>query len=444
MNPEFRRNLWLEVTVHRLILIPIIVVAVAVAVHLIDRSNVMLRYAAFVGALILTAIWGTRQAASAVLEEARERTWDTQRMSALAPWTMTWGKLAGATIMPWYGGGLCLLVYVAVAPSSEISGALDDASIVILAALTLHGLALTLALVGMHLGGRGKSRLGDALFIIAVIVLLPNLVSLANDHEQISWYGTSYPARSFVLVSVALAAGWAVLAAQRMMCLELQVPTLPWAWVLFGLYTTFFVTGLVERPTPGATSDTLRAISIGVPVSCALTYAAAFALPRDTIQIRRLLRLVGAGDYLRALEELPVWVASAGLGLVLATICAIAGSAPGILNDRADNLGSAALAIYAMTLRDIGLLVFFSFRGSGRRAAATTLVYILVLDWLAPTLLRQLGMSTLAAVVLPPFFDSPITAIVILAAQAALVWYLAVRAYAQATAAFTREADRRS
>ena len=68
MNPELQRNLWLEVTPHRLWMIPLVLLAAA-ALTWPPGETLMLT--ALVG---FTMIWGPRQAADAIIDEARERT----------------------------------------------------------------------------------------------------------------------------------------------------------------------------------------------------------------------------------------------------------------------------------------------------------------------------------------------------------------------------------
>ena len=106
MNPELKRNLWLELSAHRLILGLVVIFAIAFA------ARAMLPSLALFGFVLIAVFWGARQAAAAVIEEARERTWDIQRMSSMDPWTMTWGKLLGSTSMAWYGGAICLVIYL--------------------------------------------------------------------------------------------------------------------------------------------------------------------------------------------------------------------------------------------------------------------------------------------------------------------------------------------
>ncbi len=58
----------------------------------------------------IVVVWGTRNAATAVVGEIRDRTWDMQLLSSIAPGAMMWGKLFGSTIYNWFGGAICLCV----------------------------------------------------------------------------------------------------------------------------------------------------------------------------------------------------------------------------------------------------------------------------------------------------------------------------------------------
>ena len=90
MNPELQRNWWLEITPHRLGLMPAVIFASAALVRAFDPTHAMVSSIALVVFMLLTIAWGARLAANSVLEEARDRTWDIQRMAALSPWSMTW------------------------------------------------------------------------------------------------------------------------------------------------------------------------------------------------------------------------------------------------------------------------------------------------------------------------------------------------------------------
>ena len=109
LNPEFRRNLWLELTPQRLILMPIVLGLIfAIGAQFDKHSDAAIALTANLVFGVLVVLWGCRRAAASVAGEVREGTWDWQRMSAITPWTMAWGKLLGSTAFVWYGGIICL------------------------------------------------------------------------------------------------------------------------------------------------------------------------------------------------------------------------------------------------------------------------------------------------------------------------------------------------
>src|SRR5512135_855823 len=112
-NPEFKRNLWLSFSTHRLIGMPALLALTFMAVAMADfRDEVAgsLYTASIALFIFIVWLWGARNANATIVDELRDKTWDQQRMSALEPWTMTWGKLLGSTSFNWYGGLMCVVV----------------------------------------------------------------------------------------------------------------------------------------------------------------------------------------------------------------------------------------------------------------------------------------------------------------------------------------------
>ena len=119
MNPEFKRNLWLEMSPSRLAIMPGVLALIGLLVYVLNpddpqRSLFVAFSVLFVG---LTVGWGSLLVVSSINNEVSERTWDQQRLSALSPWDMAWGKLFGSAAYAWYGGLLCALVAVVAALS---------------------------------------------------------------------------------------------------------------------------------------------------------------------------------------------------------------------------------------------------------------------------------------------------------------------------------------
>ena len=119
-NPEFQRYVWLELSRHRLIAVPALL-AVIVVVVFASASNPanFLAYGALGAFAAVTGVYGSVRAFGSVTEELRDRTWDFQRMSALSPWSLTLGKVAGAPVFAWYAGAWTLGVFLLAALSRD-------------------------------------------------------------------------------------------------------------------------------------------------------------------------------------------------------------------------------------------------------------------------------------------------------------------------------------
>ncbi|MEM7654231.1 MAG: hypothetical protein AAF220_13805, partial [Pseudomonadota bacterium] len=100
-NPEFQRNVWLELTVRRLVLLAVVFAGIFTLTALIadpiewgdSFRNVSMT---IIG--LTMYLWGTRVMADAVLDEIASGTWDGQRLTALSPVQMTLGKIFGAPV----------------------------------------------------------------------------------------------------------------------------------------------------------------------------------------------------------------------------------------------------------------------------------------------------------------------------------------------------------
>ncbi|HEY5720670.1 MAG TPA: hypothetical protein VIW02_09840, partial [Gammaproteobacteria bacterium] len=151
LNPELRRNLWLELGPQRLLLMPLVLgLLFALAYALADGVDAG-RYAVAVTAAIayglVCVLWGMHLAGEAVLGEVAARTWDWQRMSSVAPWSMTWGKLLGSTLYPWYAALFCLPAFalgVASVPGVDLGWWLG---MLLGGAVLAHALGLTWSLL---------------------------------------------------------------------------------------------------------------------------------------------------------------------------------------------------------------------------------------------------------------------------------------------------------
>ena len=192
-NPEFKRNLWLSFSMHRLIGMPALLALTFLAITLADQQDKVADslYTASVALFIFIVwLWGARNANATIVDELRDKTWDQQRMSALDPWTMTWGKLFGSTSFNWYGGMMCLVVVA-------FSGFGADKPDVIPTLLTLcaFGVLLHAALIALNLHtSQFESRIIQRggmgwLVIIFVFLFMPAFSLSPSQADFLVGYG---------------------------------------------------------------------------------------------------------------------------------------------------------------------------------------------------------------------------------------------------------------
>ncbi len=436
LNPELRRNLWLELSVHRLVAMPAILALVLALVYAAsnDKLDATAGAAALIAAVLL-GIWGTRCAADCVMEEVRARTWDGQRMSAIGPWAMTWGKLFGSASFAWYGGLISLAVVVLCAPRGWAHAPAKVAALIVAGSLLAQAAACFGGLVAAR---KGQVRQGvfNVLLVVLLIVFIGPGTSLVGsaDHAPARWWGQSYERLNFVLLSAACFAAWAVFGCYRVMCAELQVRTLPWAFVAFIAFLTAYLPGFWIVPEAGFAGMLNVVLIGGLLIAAALTYVQLLSEHSSVLVFRRVLLRLRRGESRRALEELPCWP----VGLALAGVFSVLGLAlldpiatPGS-SDR--SLALVPLPVFLLLARDAAILLIFSFAWQPRRVETATFFYLVLLYGIVPGLLKAAGMETIADLVLPPVLEAPgkatLVAAVQLAIAAALVhWRL--RSYAR-------------
>lgn len=422
MNPELRRNLWLELSMHRLVAMPVVLVLVLALVS--ARSNPpwprVFDAALWILVLVLH-LWGARNAADAVTEEVRDRTWDWQRLSSLGPWQMTWGKLFGATAFAWYAGAWCLAAMAiarALEPREPPFG--WTALALVGSAIALHGGALASSLQAARKDTRAGTRIGVLAIVVVAFFGAFGIRGPWSAGQDALWYGATFERLPLLAVSAIVFGAWAVLGAYREMGRELKERALPWAYPAFGVFLGAYLAGFVETDVAGY----LRAaVLLGFLVALGLVYFGIFGDVTTAMTLKRIVAHVRAGDRRRALEEAPYWA----VALALAAVLAIAVQAMPVPDGWPDRRTAGWLAAYpALVLllgaaRDCGLLVFFALAARPRRVEMATLLYIALLWWVVPGLLDIAGLESVAQV-FRPIALAGWQAVLVMALHVAIVW----------------------
>ena len=432
-NPEFKRNLWLQFSWHRLIAMPVVLGLTFLTIVSGGSIHYLNSYLStfFVG---IVWVWGTRNASASITDELRDKTWDQQRMSALQPWTMTWGKLFGATSFNWYGGVICLLV--AVISARNIGMEISRILTLIAGAILIHATTLALNLHTSQISSRIAHRGSLIGFLMMIGVIFSPWLSTVKE-RSLQWWGVNFDYHNFVLGSSLVFALCAVFAAWRVMSNALQVRTTPWAWPGFAILLSAFLAGFI----PYANLNIL--LMTGLIVAITMTYIALFSEPNGISVWHRVSVRASTGAWRGAFEYLPLWPTTLLLSFVLAVLLSFAGSAnlssnsPGI----AQFLNASPLAMAFMALRDTCIFLYFSFSEKANRVEATTLFYLVVLNVLLPFFAKVMGLGTLALVFMPINPAQPFWSPVIMGIHAAIALWWVIRRWHKYTERLHQEAQ---
>lgn len=417
LNPEFQRQLILECSQARLVGAPAVLGAIFTLTYSLDnyRLGNLTAQAALTLFMLITLLWGTRQSLDSIVEEYRDRTWDTQRLSALGPWQMAWGKLLGSTSMAWYCAGICLLVHAL---------ATDNPSALPLLFFYAIGTALLVQSAGLLLGllavQRGQIKTGSILILVLVgfIVIMPPLSDLTDtanylpdNSQSSSWYSLTVNAQTLHQISLFCALFWCVMGNYRLLANDLGLRNLPWAWLGFTLFLIVYLGGFIPN---SSYSFSLAAFA----VCSVLTYIGVIVERHEPMRIKRLLDYWRQANWRRVGEELPLSALSFTLSLPFALFLSFHEQPFAWLNI---SLHSYPLAIALLVLRDCAVYLFFCYGKNPQRAFSLSLLSAALLYGILPGLFGAIGMSSISALFFPLWADSAIGALSIATLQCALI-----------------------
>ena len=427
INPELQRNLWLELSSRRLIIIPIIV-GIILSPWILLHTD--LGSASGTGRWLfdlLVPVWGTWLVSNSVVGEIRNRTWDLQRLSALTPWAMLWGKLIGAPIMVWYAGGLCLIPVIAhTFNTGGPAAALIDLAYYLMLGLISHSAGLLASLIAIRKRTR-QTWFGGFLFTIIGIIAGTTATSLWNATrtsaglvKTVDWYGSTYAAPDFTLVSLLIFTLWLIVGNWRLMRAELQMRNGPLVWIAFLVFIMVYQAGFTDVVSEPQWRHAIRLASAG-STAAVLTYLMVFLEPKDPVHIRWLLDQFRRLRWDRVFGGLQSWMFAyiATVVVALWLVFTIDVPSPRTLLDELNLsihgwhdqdldtplLPWRALIVAALLFMTRDMLIFltFNFAKRARRADFLAVLWLVILYSIAPWLIVGLGARPL----LPLFLAVP-------------------------------------
>ena len=420
MNPEFQRNLYLEFSIARLVGMPVFLLVIFSLSYLIDdRSFNEATANTAIGLFIcIVLLWGAKQAAESILDEMRNNTWDIQVTSTIAPWSLAWGKLFGSTIFCWYGGVLSLMVYSLATPEPEYI------TLTWIYALSCGVLTQSLGMLVSLFSLRRKQVYSGSIYLLALLSLIfivPLLFNIDDFyHQTISWYRQQYNLSYFIAISLILAGGWAVTGIYRLLTEALRIRTLPWVWLSFTVFLIIYFTGMItedhEYKEIGMVMN-LTAFSFVIFVIS--SYLLLFIDKNSPMVARKLLIYSHQAQWLRVLQEMPCWSVSVVLALPSMVILTLLYPI-----DKIEEYNFYPLVIYLLLLRDIGIVLFFSYADNPKRALGLSLLYMVCLYGLLPAIFNSMDAEVVSGIILPVLNNNLLLAILFASIQTALIGFL--------------------
>ena len=447
MNPELQRNLWLEASSRRIVWAVVVqAVIYGATLAITNQSTDALAAVGVIVFGVAALIWGPRAAGRAIGGEVAMRTWDFQRLSALKPWTMTWGKLAGATSLSWLVAGVGLAIAFAemFVKSRDPGQAVAWLVLIVAFAVLMQAGAMALALVGVR-RARAEGRLATLRLtpgtLVGVMVVMWALQHVApfgrpigvvglgsllpgfgGDGGRIEWWGLVLGKTWFAALSASVFAGWAVLASWRLMRLELQMRNSPWTWGCFVVFAALYGAGFVFS------TGLSEMFAVAGAVSAACAYAAAFAEPADRVGIRLFVDALVRMDIRRIWAELPPVIGPVKMAAFCAVGLAVVATPPlaPALQTEWRLMGFAALAFL---LRDLGVIASFRFGPRPGRGDLGAVLGLFLLYFAGGLAGKSLLGAEGGAIFMPTFgsLGSSLAPVSLASGlvQAAAVWFLA-------------------
>jgi len=421
MNPEFQRNIWLELTPRRLVLMVVLLTLAFFAAAVAGGTEYTLGSMAQLLYYSIVVVWGARNASLAVVGEIRDRTWDMQLLSAITPGEMTWGKLFGSTVYNWFGGAICLAVMLVDkgAHAGPLAAVFDFIYYVAVGVIS-QAAAFLASLVAVR-RRQAHSRLD--IFIYQTIGILAGVAvywiwSIADPAgsylfhkvagDTVTWWGRVLDRRGFLLLSLAIFTAWTLLGCYREMRLELKMQNGTLVWLAFLVFIGIYVAGFDawlsdDKTMAGWDAGSLRLALAGVTYT-ALTYLMVFLEAKDRVHLRWLGSQISSGRVGAFWSGLQAWMMS-----YIAAIVCTAALLFWLHQNRPDIVDQLALiaAAAGFLTRDVGIFVFMRALPGRRRGDFAALGILFALYVLAPAIINGLGFKNLL-MLFYPFPTSPV------------------------------------
>lgn len=412
VNLEFRKNLWSEFTITRLIITPLIIVIVYLMVFL--TSDVLTEYMesirmwSLIMIYIIVFLWGTRLASESIITEVNRKTWINQRITSIGAWEMSIGKLFGSTIYNWYGASFCIIGYIIASfYLPNIVRELKFLLIIILVGIFCHAVTIAVSLIGIR-NNKSNARINSTVYFIFGMIVSGATIYYAyqihhSETTNLHWFMFKLNYSDFSIGTVVFFTGWAIMGLYRGIRAELMMTNGFLTWILFLVSLMLYFSGIISNINALNLSEiALVDLYISIGIAVLFCYFMMFSEPRSIANYRLFLSEFKKRNWHEIKLLLPLW----SINLMFILLICIGMIVFALVSEKLSFINSFVhyllpVNILLFVLRDICILLYISMSEKSRRSNLTAAVCLLILYLLLPTLFSLMGLSKFSTIFLP-------------------------------------------
>ena len=423
-NPEFKKNIWLEISTQRLIMMPLIILMVILLASMSPIGNTYdnLTNISYFGMVVILLFWGSKVAYSNIIHEYNDRTWDWQRMSILTPKQLMVGKLLGAPIYNWYGAFICLfLVFVfgVMGDNSSLADIIVNSVSTLLLGISLLSVSILFALLKIREGnGRDKLKTGQIFILLILFSMFFNSSAFSFMYNRLSFNVENFDTWKIFGENLFYAI-WAIIGLHQVVRRELNYKNKSYLWILF-LLTSSLVKTMVMMDGMNKFFDNYLFVYFAIlsVQSIGLFYLLLLIEQNELSSLKILVRKIKEKNYTYLNFNAPLWSITFPfivIGLITSwclfdenIVKSNNSFAQKIIDNISIELGinsfqtlSILLSLLFFVVRDFLIMLFLQISSKKKRIGAAFILYLFLLYVVFPGLTSTLGNHTILQIFIP-------------------------------------------
>jgi len=416
-NPEIKRNIWLDISPLKLILVPVIMAMSYYLIYLITGVaffNISYYLSAIFIALFL--IWGGKMASDSLIIEMNEKTWICQRMTMMTPFEIMIGKLIGSTLFAWYGALSGSVMFLFAASKMEsLSSAFVFLLTTLLFAITSYSVTFSIILIGASKRSNSSKirSVGFNFSIFAAMPLFFIFMRTVKEYDKVKWFNLDIYAHHFLLFASFFLLLISLVSTYVKYREEFQYQSSPSLTLISKSFLILLVSGLVANIGDFSVIEFAIIWSFSVDAIIVLMiYFSLYWYKKDVVVLKKIITHFKKREFSLFYKNSPDWLIfllvliPLSLLLSLGTFASIFTIPQGLnsslrLAFELSSLENGFLMfinILIFLLRDISIFFFVSFSSKSKsKADNMSLLYLVLLHIMIPSILKLADLDVIAS-----------------------------------------------